>query len=113
MRRVRLKQPHNRRVRRGARRSLETLPAGSEITVTEREFQALRDRFIEIGTSTAGSSVSGDDRPDENVGSNGAGDAPDLEQLRREAADLGIDVDTRWREKRLMQEIERALSATA
>src|SRR5690606_33853619 len=111
MRRVRLKRPHNRRVRRGGRRHLETLPAGSEITVTEREFQALRDRFVEIGTSTAGSSVSGDDRPDD-VGSHGAGDAPDLEQLRREAADLGIDVDTRWREKRLMQEIERALSAT-
>lgn len=109
MRRVRLKWPHNRRVRRGGRRHLETLPAGSEITVTEQEFQALRDRFIEIGTSTAGSSVSADARP----GRHGAGDAPDLEQLRREAADLGIDVDTRWREKRLMQEIERALSATA
>lgn len=133
MRHVRLRRPHNRQVRRNGRRFLETLPAGSETTVTEQEFQSFRDRFVEIGAATAaavetshhsddaarkgsvagaGSSPSGTgDHPDENEGGDGAGNAPDIEQLRREAGELGIEVNPRWREKRLMEEIDRALAA--
>lgn len=137
MRHVRLRRPHNRQVRRDGRRFLEQLPAGSEATVTEHEYQAFRDRFVEIGAAPSGKvgpagaeasphtvreaangsgagagEVSGTGaNPDEGSGDDGAGDAPDIEQLRREAGELGIEVNPRWREKRLMQEIDRALAA--
>src|SRR5690606_14726484 len=102
MRHVKLRRPHNRQVRRDGRRFLEQLPAGSEATVTEQEFQAFRDRFVEVGAAAdaavetaqhsdastrkgsvagAGSSPSGTgDHPDENdSGGDGAVDAPDIE----------------------------------
>jgi len=37
--------------------------------------------------------------------------ASDIDALRAEAESLGIDVDNRWREKRLQAEIDKALAS--
>lgn len=121
MRHVRVKRAHNRRVRvEGAkRRQLQIIAAGETITVTEREYQAFRDRFVDLGhvesidvtPISSGAAVGGGagvEGATSDTGVNSDADGPDIEQLRREAGELGIKVDSRWREKRLLEEIERA-----
>lgn len=101
MREVKLRKPHNRRIRvPGDRRAgrLKEFPVGAVIEVTEREFVAFRDRFIDMtprakAAPSSAPQANGDDA---------------LDALRARAEALGVKVSKRWGEKRLLEEIEAA-----
>ena len=99
-RNVRLRKTHNRRVREpGTRRGgrLETLKPGTEITVSDREFKAFRDRFIDLGPAD------GSPAP--------APKGDELEALRARAKALGVKGAGRLGEARLREEIAAAEAA--
>jgi hypothetical protein len=87
---------------RGPRRRAVKIPQGTEMSVSPAYYAAHKDALQKLGTDT--STASGGSKMPKNP--------PDeLEVLRARAADLGIEIDKRWRAGRLTDEIAAAEKA--
>lgn len=71
-------------------------PAGSELVVTRAFYEKHKDAFTLLGTVAEGEARAAPETVD------------DLDALRAEAAELGIEVNKRWRAGRLNDEIAKA-----
>ena len=80
---------------RAASRRAKRLTRGTELSVTRAYYEMHRGALQLLGK-------------DQGQSKTASSDPTELEALRAEAADLGIDFDKRWREKRLSDEIAQA-----
>lgn len=95
----------NARLQNGEPVSVDLVPAAAPVPVNDA---LLATRFATVLKEAGDISVFDAGHADEPEGGEPESDVDDL---RAEAAELGIKVDNRWSEKRLREEIQKALEA--